>query len=140
MAVPEKYWRCPTRAAIDALAARFAIPIDPSDQSWEYTAADPSRLEEFLVTLEGDALTDDERFTLSETVMQCFEDLVREEDVAASEAWHRFVRLLRARPALHAHTLCYWASLDSDLEDAWHIASLVRPLWAELEPAVGKAG
>lgn len=36
--------------------------------------------------------------------------------------------LLRARPRLHAYTVCYWASLRSNLEDGFHVAGLVRPL------------
>jgi hypothetical protein len=102
-------------------------------QDWEYDVADPSRLAEFLGALDGE-LTDDERFTLSETVMQCFDMLARDGiDVGATEQWRRFVGLLQFRPALHAFTLCYWSS-------GWRVSGLVRPLWAELEPIIGKAG
>ena len=117
---------------------RFGLANEPSMQDWEFEVADPSRLEEFLVALEGDAMTDDERFTLSQTVMQCFDDLAASNnDVAAMGQWQRFVRVVRARPELHAYTLCYWAALDSAFEDAFCISGLVRPLWAELEPAHG---
>jgi hypothetical protein len=92
------------------------------------------------VALEGNELTDDERFTLSQTVMQCFDDLAAEgRDVADMNEWQRFVRLLRARPEL-PYTLCYWSALDLLLEDAFYVSGLVRPLWAELEPAAGAAG
>jgi hypothetical protein len=141
MAVPERYWRFPTRAAIDSLSARFGFQNESWMQDWEYQVADASRLEEFLVALEGDELTDDERFTLSQTVMQCFDDLAAEgQDVAATNAWQRFVRLLRSRPDLHPYTLCYWSALDSSLEDGFYVSGLVRPLWAELEPAATRAG
>ncbi len=115
------------------------MPNDPRSQDWEYEVADASRLAEFVRALEEEDFTDDERFTLSETVMQCFEDLADEQGAAAlgrSDEWLRFVALLRRRPELHAHTLFYWASLESTLEDAWRIAPLVRLLWAELEPVI----
>jgi len=71
--------------------------------------------------------------------MQCFEDLADEQGAIAlgrSDEWRRFVALLRLRPELHARTLCYWASLESTLEDAWRVAPLVRPLWSDLEPVI----
>ena len=72
MAVPERYWRFQTREAMDALATRFGFQDEPWMEDWEYQVADASRLDEFLIALEAGELTDDERFTLSETVMQCF--------------------------------------------------------------------
>ncbi len=141
MSVPERYWGFPTRAAVDSLSARFGLRNEPWMQDWEYMVADESRLEEFLAELEGGDLTDDERFLLSQTVMQCFENLASEgRDVAAMDQWRRFVRLIRARSDLYLYTLCYWAVLDSSLEDAFHISGLVRPLWADLEPVAGEDG
>src|SRR5690349_10434826 len=110
---PHDYPRLVTGDAIEALAARFNLPIGPNDQDWEYTAADPSRLREFLEALEGDDLTDAERFTLSEMVMQCFEDsLPLDEPRPTPPEWRRFEALLRARPKLHAFALCYWSTLE----------------------------
>ena len=129
----DRYLRHPTRAAIDSLAQRFGLRNDPGMQDWEYEVADAKRLPDFLPALEGDDLTDDERFVLGMTVMQCFEELASERTVADSEQWKRFVAVLRSRPKLHAHTICYWSSLDRDLEDAWHIAPLVRRLWTEVQ-------
>jgi len=141
MEVREQYRRYPTRAALDSLSARFGLRNEPGMQDWEYEVADAARTEEFLRALETEHLTDDERFTLSETVMECFEDLARAgTDLSTSPQWHRFGRLLRARPSLHAQTLCYWALVGSSLEDAWYVSPLVRPLWAEFEPAFGEAG
>jgi len=71
MSVPERYWRFLTRAAINALSARFNLPNEPPMQDWEYEVADATRDFGVLAALEGNDLTDDERFTLSETVMQC---------------------------------------------------------------------
>jgi hypothetical protein len=137
MTFPERYWRLPTSAAIGSLAARFGLRNEPGMQDWEYEVADASRLSEFLAALEGE-LTDDERFTLSETVMQCFEELSHAGvDVAASDEWPRFVTLLRTRPSLHAFTLCYWSAFEPGSGE-FAISSLVRPLWVELQPDIDR--
>jgi hypothetical protein len=140
MTVPERHWRFPTQAAIDSLATRFSLPNTRGMQDWEYQVADKTRLPEFLAALEQEKFTDDERFTLSATVMQCFEDRAAAGcQLDQSDEWKRFVALLRSRPELHADTLCYWSSLDSTLEDAFLISRLVRPLWAELEPTLAES-
>ena len=132
--VPERYWRFPGDA-IESLAARFGLPIEPWMQDWEYLVADAGRLGEFLAALEAD-LTDDERFTLGQIVMESFEDICAEpRDVEGSAEWRRFVAVLRGRPTLHAYTLCYWSALPGSLAD-FCVSPLVRPLWAELQPVV----
>jgi hypothetical protein len=132
-----KYPRYPTRAAIDSLASRFGLPNDPQMQDWEYEVADAARIDEFLRALEGDDLTDDERLTLGEMVMQCLENLARDGvDLASNDRWSRFVRLLRARPTLHIHTIYYWATPDSSDENSWRVSGLVRPLWAEFQDRI----
>lgn len=133
--------RFTTVGAIDALSVRFGLRNGPNIQDWEYEVADPARTEEFLSALEREEFTDDERLIFSETVMQCFESLAcLGLNLAQSEQWHRFVRLLRLRPRLHASTLFYWSDIETPLEDSWLVAPLVRELWKELEPVAGKAG
>ena len=44
-------------------------------QDWEWEVASPERIDEFLAAYEGGELTDDERFTLMETLLQSFEDV-----------------------------------------------------------------
>jgi hypothetical protein len=137
MTDPHRYPRPVTGEAMNRLSARFGLPRGPYDQDWEYTSADASRLGEFIDALEGDDLTDAERFTLSEIVMESFNDLMSMDETRAEPAnWGRFTALLRARPKLHAFALCYWSALESMLEDAWHVTPLVRPLWAELQPLI----
>lgn len=100
MSVPERYWRFPGDA-IGSLSVRFGLPFDESMQDWEHEVADANRLAEFLAALEGNDLNDDERFTLGEIVMQCFEDLCGEgQDISASSEWHRFVGHVRAAKLL----------------------------------------
>lgn len=137
MTDPDRYPRPVTAEAIASLSARFALPHEWYDQDWEYTSADPSRLPEFLNALEGNDLTDAERFTLSEIVMESFNDVMSMDEARAKPAeWDRFAALLRARPKLHAFALCYWSDLESDPDDAFYVSLLVRPLWADLQPQI----
>jgi hypothetical protein len=135
MTDPFRYPRPVTAEAMESLAARFDLPLGRDDQDWEYTSADASRLTEFIEVLEGDELNDAERFTLSEIVMESFNDLMSMDEARAEPThWGRFAALLRARPKLHAFALCYWSALDASVEDAFYVTPLVRPLWAELQP------
>ena len=72
--VPEHLWRFPTQAAIERLAERFGLPNTPDMQDWEWQVADPERTDEFLSVFLADELDEDERFTLLETLIQCFEE------------------------------------------------------------------
>lgn len=112
--VPERLWRCPTRAAIDALALRFALPNTPEMQDWEYEVADPGRIDEFIAAYRSGQLDEDERFTLMETILASFDQL----DGAghSDPRWATVRGLLEANVMLHARTIWYWASPESPLE------------------------
>jgi hypothetical protein len=43
-------------------------------QDWSWEVADATRLDEFLAVYQTASLTDDERFTLMEVLLQSFED------------------------------------------------------------------
>lgn len=138
MNVPERYWRFPTSEAIESLASRFGFPVEPNMQDWEYEVADALRLGEFLRALEGH-LTDDERFTLAETVMQCFEDVEADGfDGETIVQWNRFEALLRQRPALHAFTLCYWSGHEESAMP-FRVSHRVRALWTELRSVIDRS-
>jgi hypothetical protein len=47
----------------------------PHMQDWEWEVADSERINEFPSAYESGELSDDERFTLMETILQSFEDL-----------------------------------------------------------------
>ena len=144
MSVPEHLWRFPTAAAIASLAARFDLPNDPDMQDWEWEVADSGRIDEFLAVLESADLTDDERFTLMETVVQSFEDSPAQPE--ADPRWVRVLDLIERRIALHIHSVWYWADLENDCEDeTWRVAPTLRGLLARHrqrfeQPPTGDAG
>jgi len=127
--VPEPEPRYPTRAAIDALARRFGLANHPGMQDWEWEVADAERIDEFLAAYAGGELTDDERFTLMETILQSFEQLPHPAD--EDPRFPRLLGLLERNAALHRHTIWYWAAYQSgDLDDAWSVTPHMRALMA----------
>jgi hypothetical protein len=122
--------RYPTRAAIDSLAARFGLPNDPRMQDWEWEVADPGRIDEFLAAYESGELTDDERFTLMETMVQSFEELSRQ--VGTDPRWPRLLDILDRHADLHLRTIWYWSCLETeDLADCWQVTPFMRALLAQ---------
>jgi hypothetical protein len=76
--LPRHLCRYPTAAAIASLAARFNLPNEPNMQDWEHEVSDHKRLAEFLEAYESGSLTEDERFTLMETIVDSVEECPRE--------------------------------------------------------------
>ncbi|MBL4771029.1 MAG: hypothetical protein JKY61_07790 [Planctomycetes bacterium] len=117
MSVPEHLRRFPTRDAINSLAKRFGLVNTPDMQDWECEVADPNRLDEFLSAYLNEELSDDELFTLMETIIQSFDESSL--DLASSPQWSQVLNLLDDRIDLHAYSVCYWSCLDRDDHDHW---------------------
>lgn len=126
MSVPEHLWRFPTRAAIDALAARFGLRNEPDMQDWEWEVADPNRIEEFLGAYESGELTEDERFVLMETIIQSFEE--SEYSLTGNPLWERILSHLEENIALHIYTVWYWADLEEEFSDNWRVTPSIREI------------
>ena len=92
-------------------------------QDWEWEVADSNRINEFLDAYENGQLTDDERFTLMETIIQSFEDL--EANMTQHECWAKFLSLIEANINLHLYTVWYW----SDLDESWKIMPFLRQIF-----------
>jgi hypothetical protein len=112
-----------------ALASRLQLPYDPSMQDWEWEVADPSRFEEFLDAYSSGDLTDDERFTLMEMLIQCVEEMSLPA-IGPSPQWQAIAAQLLARPELHFSSVRYWSCLDDrDLEDCFRVTGPMRAVW-----------
>ena len=135
--LPRHLQRYPTGTARRALAARFNLPYDVHDQDWEWQIADPAYFSSWLSTYEGCDLSEDERFSLGEMLVQCVEDLANErphEAVDDFPEWVAIANVLRGRPRLHASTIFYWSIFDeSDEECLFRVSLSMRDLWRELE-------
>ena len=129
MSVPEHLWRFPTRAAIDSLAKRFGLPNEPGMQDWEYEVADPDRLDEFIDAYDNGGLSDDERFTLMETILESFDELLGASGVL-DPRWEQNLARLDRNIGLHAHSVWYWSCVGrDDPEEQFRITTSVRRIF-----------
>jgi hypothetical protein len=136
--VPEHLERHPTKAGREALAARLGLTIGPYSQDWEWEVAEPEHFQEWLSVYRNAALTDEERFSLMEMLIQCVDDMASacgpSEQVAHLPEWRVVAALLRERPRLHASTIAYWSVFASDNpEEQFYVSIPMRQVWAEVQ-------
>lgn len=137
MTLPERFWRYPTAQAMASLALRFNLPSYPDMQDWQWIVADSSRLDEFLDTYNSGELTDDERFTLMETILQSFVELPGEFE--AHPRWRETLAILEANFDLHVHTVWYWSGQgEMPTEGEWRVAPPLRAILERHLPRLDK--
>lgn len=124
--------RHPSSLAQRALAARFGLPWSDDMQDWEWEVADVDRFDAFLETFRSSALSDDERFSLMEMLLQCIEEI--EPPSSQEEAWRAVESFLMSRPELHRTTIAYWARLDESYPIAlFRISPRMRQVWRSID-------
>ena len=131
--VPDQFRRWPTNAARKSLAARFGLPYDSQMQDWEWEVAHPSRYPAFLAAYRGGGLTDDERFSLMECLVQSVAD-IPPPPCGPPPEWVAVAELLRADPQLHASTIAYWSGMTG--EEGWEwagVSEAMRRVWADVQ-------
>ena len=110
--MPERF---PTIEAQQSLAKRLGHFYSDDMQDWEWEVADPARFEEYVDLYETETLSDDEKFSLMEIILQCIEEA--ESDATRKAKWIRVVAHLRGNFRLHESTLQYWAMWEADEVD-----------------------
>ncbi len=135
MSEPIYFRKHPTLQAVLSLAKRLDLRYSPDMQDWEYEVSDPSRLAEFVATYESGELDDDERFTLMSIIIDSAEQLVQEsgQTFIKSAIFQRILALVETNIDLHTATICYWASIEAELEDAWCVTPHFRQIVARHE-------
>jgi hypothetical protein len=135
MNVPSHIVRYPTKEAVERLAARFGFPTGPNMQDWEWEVADPSRLDEFQAVYETGDLSEDEKFTLMETILESFEDIARVgADLSSDPRWSRTLAALERNISLHTQSVWYWSCLEADgPEEMFHVSPFIRQILAAHE-------
>ena len=124
---PREYF--PTSEARASLAARFGLVYEDKMQDWEWEVAAPERFEEFLQGYSLLSLSDAERISLMEVLLQCIEDSETPQLVVAR--WERLEPQLVKNIRLHRQTVEYWSCAGaSEPEEQFRITPLVRHLLA----------
>lgn len=130
MTVPEHLWRFPTAESIRSLSNRFKLPYTPQMQDWEWEVADSNRIDEFLDAYMSAELTDNEQFTLMETIIQSFEEL--DQLMTAHPRWKDCLKALRQNIDRHIYSVWYWSDLESALdEESWQVTPYFREILEE---------
>jgi hypothetical protein len=87
-------------------------------QDWEWEVSDHTRIGEFLAVYESEGISDDERFSLMEMIIQSYEDLaLLGGDLSSDARWQHVLALLERRIPLHAHSVWYWSCSGKECED-----------------------
>lgn len=140
--VPQHLARYPTKVGREVLAARLGMTTDTISQDWEWAVAAPEHFQRWLAVYQDVPLTDDERFSLMEMLIQCVEDKAPvygpREQVEELSEWQAVAALLRACPRLHASTICYWSVFGhDDPEEQFRVSVPMRRVWAEVHQSFG---
>lgn len=136
--LPDRFVRYPTGRGRADLAARLGLSIDRFSQDWEWEVAEPGQFATWLAVYRHGDLSDDERFSLMEMLVQCVEEMVRDNGppgrLEEFPAWRAVADLLRARPQLHASTVAYWSVFGQDDPDGqFRVSSPMRRVWADIQ-------
>jgi hypothetical protein len=139
--VPEHLKRYPTAAGREALATRLGLTIDPDAQDWEWEVARPEHFAQWLAIYRDQPLSDDERFSLMEMLIQCVNDRVpadaSPDEVEELPAWQAVAALLRAQPQLHASSIAYWSVFGHDEpEEHFGVSVPMRRVWAVVQSSL----
>lgn len=140
---PEHLKRYPTRAGREALAARLGLSIDPHSQDWEWEVAKAEYFPTWLALYKDVTLTDNERFSLMEMLIQCVDEMfpahTPPEQVAQRPEWQAVAALLRARSHLHASTIAYWSVFGGEWPDGQFVVSTpMRRVWADVQQTLAE--
>jgi hypothetical protein len=136
---PEQLRRHPTREGREALASRLGMTIDPHSQDWEWEIADVRHFDRWLALYEAADLSEDERFSLMEMLIQGVDDLSssdpdHEIEVEQLPEWLAVAALLRRRPQLHASSIAYWSVFEAEQPDElFRVSGAMRRLWTEVQ-------
>lgn len=143
--LPHHLKRYPTKAGRQALAARLGLTIDPYSQDWEWEVATAEHFSAWLSVYKEAALTDDERFSLMEMLVQCVDEMCSAytppERVEQRPEWQAVAALLRARPHLHASSVAYWSVFGAEWPEGQFVVSTpMRRVWADVQKALAEQG
>ncbi|QND53267.1 hypothetical protein HB779_16235 [Phyllobacterium sp. 628] len=120
---PQRYW---TRASIDFLSKKLALPFDEWQQDWPFEVADPGSLDVYLALYDDKTIDDDILFTLADLIIQSFEDL--DDDLSSDARWYQFLIRLSGNFPTHAWQVWYWSAAGQREPSTWRVSPWMRDL------------
>lgn len=127
------YWRSPTYKSILKLASCLNLPYSDSMQDWEWEVADPIRINEYINLYDQGHMSDDDRFTLMEIIIQAHEDKYIKTNLLP-KSWRKVKNRILANPKLHAKSVMYWACSEEFLgpQFAFKLSKQMREIQSKL--------
>ena len=122
--IPKKYWRFPTKEAVDNLSKQLDLPNEPNMQDWEWEVADPNKIKLFFNHYFNGNLSEDEKFTLMEVLLQSFEESSINLD--SSVEWKEIMISIEKSWPLHRYSVWYWSCWEENEKDCWRISNFMK--------------
>lgn len=102
-------------------------------QDWAYEVSDPERIGEFLDAYLQEGMSEDERFTVMQTII----DSSERNPIPLEEQpqWAQIQQELRHNIALHASTIFYWSlpqEPDAQPDRLWRVTPSMRTIVQEM--------
>ena len=125
--------------AEQALSAALGLDWDSQMQDWDLINANRDLVPRLIDTLGSNELSDDERFALMTLAVASVDELFMTKGTHRG-VWEQLELLLCKHPALHAATICYWASPALRKKAGFAVSGRMAKLWRKLEPQLLAAG
>ncbi len=101
-------------------------------QDWEWEVADHIRIDEFVAAYKSGEFSEDEKFTLMETILQSFEE--QEKPLETDDGCMKVLWLIENNLELHIYSVWYWADLENDnVAEPWRVTPFMREILARHE-------
>lgn len=120
-----------TKEAVESLIKKLNLPgLDAYSQDWEFEAADPLRVDEFISSYENNTLNKEEKFALMALIISSFNDAL-EKGKANNQSWNKIRNYLINEYYIHKNTILYWALDDENIEDCFAVTQFMRDIIKE---------
>ena len=106
--------RCPTKKSIEKLSVILSVPNTPQMQDWEWEIADSKKLNDYISIYNKDHMTNDDRFTIMETILQAVECRIIDNGVPP-RSWIKIKKILEKNKELHKDSIYYWSDIEWSL-------------------------
>lgn len=127
------YWRWPTYKSIQKLASLLGLPYSEFMQDWEWEVADPNRIQEYFGLYDQGHMSDDDKFTLMETIIQAHEDKYVNTGLLP-KSWQQVKKRILSNPKLHVKSVMYWACSNEFMgpQFAFKVSKQMREIQSKL--------
>ncbi|WP_371228557.1 hypothetical protein [Roseovarius sp. 2305UL8-3] len=122
--------------SIEFLSKELKLPeYSQLFQDWPFQVADTEDLDRYLELFYTLASDSEARFTLTDIIIQAFDDILGSDNATefcTDKRWTSFLDVLDNGFQYHEWQVWYWSGFDDeerDDEDNFHVAEYMRKIW-----------